>query len=110
MAEIYRTATEYLANEIKITRGKVSDITAVGVYHSTDPSYIPSPGDFTRVTLVDGTTEPPDPLAERGVGGVLSLVGPRGVSSLPPGDHQRWVLVQTASEDIIRRVDVVTVR
>lgn len=110
MAEIYRTGTEYTANQITLTRGSVSDITAVGVFHSTDPSVIPEVDDFTIVQLVDGTTTPPDELAETGKVDILALVGPRGGNvTLPPGDYQRWVLVVTATEDIIRRPDVLTI-
>ncbi|MGI5493893.1 hypothetical protein [Microtetraspora malaysiensis] len=110
MAEIFHTGTEYLANEITITRGTVSDITAVGVYHAINPNQIPAVGDFTMVTLADGTKTPPDPLAEAGKIDVLSLIGPRGGTTLTPGDYQRYVLIQTATEDIIRRVDVLTVQ
>lgn len=111
MAEIYRTATEWLANEVTITRGSIGDITAVGVYHTANPNEVPAPGDFTIVRLVDGTADPLDPLAEAGKIDIVSLVGPRGGDvTLAPGDYQRWVLVQTATEDIIRRVDVLQVR
>lgn len=108
-AELYSTATEYLANELTITRGDVGDITGVGVYHDENPNAVPEVGDFTTVYLVaDPLT---DPLAEDGKIDVLSLIGPKGGAhlALTPGDYQRWVLVQTASEDIIRKVDVVTV-
>lgn len=41
---------------------------------------------------------------------MLSLVGPRdGDVVLTPGDYQRFVLVQTATEDIIRKTDTVTI-
>ncbi|MEV4321004.1 hypothetical protein AB0J37_02095 [Microbispora rosea] len=110
MAEIYRTGTEFTANQVTLTRGSVADITAVGVFHSTDPSVIPEVEDFTTVQLVDGTAPDPDPLAEAGKVDVLALVGPRnGDVVLEPGDYQRWVLIQTATEDIIRRPDVLTI-
>lgn len=110
MAEIYRTGTEYTANQITLTRGTVGDITAVGVFHSTDPSVIPAVEDFTIVQLVDGTATPPDELAETGKVDVLALIGPRGGDvTLTPGDYQRWVLVQTALEDIVRRPDVLSI-
>ena len=111
MAEIYNTATEYRANAITITRGLVSDITGVGVYHTTNPNEVPTAAQFTPVTLVDGVNSPTDPLAENGVIDVLSLIGPKESADLvlTPGDYQRFVLVQTANEDIIRKVDTVTV-
>lgn len=108
--QLFHSATEYVANSITLTRGTVADITAVGVYHDTDPSVVPAVEDFTTVTLVDGTTSPPDPLAEAGKVDVLSLIGPRGGdATLAPGDYQRWVLISTATEDIIRKTDTVTV-
>lgn len=110
LAEIFNTATEYVANSLTILRGSVSDIVSVGVYHTTDPNTIPAVEDFTTVTLVDGTDPDPDPLAEAGVIDVLSLVGPRnGQVELVPGDYQRFVCISTATEDIIRKVDVLTV-
>ncbi|SET43687.1 hypothetical protein [Nonomuraea wenchangensis] len=110
MAEIFHTATEYVANAITITRGSVADIVSVGVYHTTDPNSVPSVEDFTSVTLVDGTAAEPDPLAEAGVIDVLSLIGPRnGEVELTAGDYQRFVLITTATEDIIRKVDVLTI-
>ncbi|MGI5493782.1 hypothetical protein [Microtetraspora malaysiensis] len=111
MADIFRTGTEYLANEITIKRGTITDITAVGVYHAANPNQIPAVEDFALVQLVDGVKKPPDPLAEAGKIDVLSLIGPRnGDVTLTPGDYQRYVLVQTATEDIIRRIDVLTIR
>lgn len=106
-ASLFRTATEYIANAITITRGTVSDITAVGVYHNIDPTVIPAVADFKAVQLV----KPGEPLAEGTNTDILSLVGPKVGAhlSLLPGDHQRWVLVQTVNEDKIRKVDVVTV-
>lgn len=110
MAEVYSTATEYVANAITITRGSVSDIVSVGVYHTLDPNEVPAVAEFTTVTLADGTEEPLPPLAEAGVIDVLSLIGPRnGQVSLTAGDYQRFVLITTATEDIIRKVDVLTV-
>ncbi len=111
MAEIYNTGTEYVANALTITRGSVSDIVTVGVYHTTDPNTIPAVDDFTTVTLADGTADDPDPLAEDGVIDVLSLIGAREAAdlALEAGDYQRFILVTTATEDIIRKVDVLTV-
>lgn len=104
----YAKGTEYLANELTMTRGTPADITAVGVYHDTDPSVIPDVADFTTVTLVQAG----DPLAEAGVAlDVLSLIGPKAGAddALVAGTYQRWVLVQTAAEDIIRRPDTIEV-
>lgn len=106
MAELFSTATEFLANELTILRGTSADITAVGVYHDVDPQVVPAVLDFTTVALV----EAPDPLAEGDKIDVLSLIGPRdGDLVLTPGDYQRWVLVTTAVEDVIRQVDVLEV-
>lgn len=111
MAEIYRSATEYAGNAVTLSRGTVDDIVSVGVYHDTDPGVVPAVEDFTVVSLVDGTAEPPDALSELGVIDVLSLIGPRDgdLDLATPGDYQRWVLVTTAAEDIIRRPDTITV-
>lgn len=110
MATIYSSGTEYAANALTILRGTVSDITSVGVYHTLDAEEIPVVGDFTTVTLVDGTAEPPDALSEAGIIDVLSLIGPRaGDVTLTPGVYQRWVLIVTATEDIIRRPDTLEI-
>lgn len=109
MVAIYHTGTEYTANEITLHRGTVADLLTVGVFHTTDPSEIPDVADFTEVTLVDGTS-PGDPLAEDGKIDVLALIGPRsGDETLVAGDYQRWVLVTTLTEDIIRRPDVLEI-
>lgn len=108
MAELYSTATEYLANALTFTRGSVADVVSVGVYHTLDPLEVPAVADFIEVPLVQS----PDPLAEGSNIDVISLIGP-GVGAdlaLTAGDWQRWVLVTTATETIIRKVDVVTVR
>lgn len=104
---LYKSGTEYVANELTFTRGTVGNITSVGVYHTTNPSYIPIVSDFTPVTLVPGSGA----LAEGTKIDVLSLIGPRGgqVNLSVAGDYQRWVLIVTATEDIIRRPDVITV-
>jgi hypothetical protein len=112
--ELYSTATEYVATELTELRGDVADIVSVGVYYDVDPNVIPDIVDFTTVTLVDGTAEPPDPLSEVGQVDVLALIGPRaGDVTLAGGaggvDYQEFVLVVTASEDIIRKTGVVTV-
>lgn len=110
MAQIYNTGTEYVANQITISRGNVADITSVGVHHAADPNTVPAVEDFTTVTLVDGTAQDPDPLAEAGKIDILSLIGPKnGDLTLSAGDYQRFVLIQTATEDIIRKVDTITV-
>ena len=108
MAQLYSTATEYLANELVFSRGSASDITSVGVFHTLDPSKVPTSTEFTTVTLVKDFNHP---LAEGNRIDVLSLVGPgTGAQlALAKGDWQRWVLVKTTNETIIRKVDVVTV-
>lgn len=110
MVDLYSTATEYLANQITITRGTVSDIVEVGVYHTTNPTFVPAENDFTPAELV----QPGDPLAQGDMIDVISLVGPAspvGAShiELVPGTYQRWVMVKTVVEVIIRKVDVVEV-
>lgn len=107
MVTLYKAGTEYIANEITIKRGTVADITAVKVYHTTNPAYLPVISDFTTVTLVPGSGA----LAEGTKIDVLSLIGPKAGQVVIPiaGDYQRWILVQTASEDIIRRPDVITI-
>ena len=106
-ATIYRTATEYAANAITITRGTVSDITSVGVYHSTDPNAVPTVAQFTTVALVTAG----NPLADGTTTDVLSLIGTKAGAhlSLTAGDYQRFVLIRTATEDIIRKTDTLTV-
>ncbi len=106
--EQYTMATEYTANELTITRGSSADIVYVGVYHNTNPSIKPALGDFTEVTLV----EAPDPLAEGDKIDVLSLIGPKVGADLNlsvAGDYQRWVRISTITEDVIRKVDVITI-
>jgi hypothetical protein len=106
--EKYVNGTEWFANEITLTRGAITDITAVGVYHNINPNVEPTVADFILVTLVPGT----GPLAEDGKYDVMSLIGPKVGADLDlaaPGDYQRWVLIQTAQEDIIRKVDVITI-
>jgi hypothetical protein len=107
---LYHTGTEYVANAITFTRGNVSDVVSVGVYHNTNPTTIPAVGDFTTCILVDGTVLPLPPLGETGFIDILSLIGPRGSGiTLTPGDYQRWCLISTATEDIIRMVDTITI-
>lgn len=110
MVTLYSTGTEYVANEITILRGTVADITSVGVYHTANPAEIPTVAQFTTVSLVDGTAEPPDALSEVGKIDVLSRIGARlGAINLAAGDYQRWALIVTADEDVIRRVDTLEV-
>lgn len=107
MAEIFSTATEYIANAISLTRGSYADIVSVGTFFTTDPLVVPTPAQFTAATLV----APTHPLGDGVNYDVVTLVGPRGGAvSLPPGDYQVWVLIKTANEDIIRRVDVLEVK
>ncbi len=57
-----------------------------------------------------GAVSSPDPLSTTGLVEVLSLIGPKnGDVVLTAGDYQRFVLVQTATEDIIRKIDTVTI-
>lgn len=105
MPSIPRTGTEYVANELTFTRGTVADVVSVGVFHSNDPTVVPTVAQFTTVQLV----QPGDALAQGTKIDVLSLIGPRGGVTLTPGDYQRWVLVKTATEDIIRRPDTLTI-
>ena len=113
MAEIVSTGTEYLFYEVTELRGTVEDIVTVGVYYTTDPLEIPEVGDFTTVTLVDGISNPEDPLAEAGKIDIVALIGSRQEADLAipvAGDYQEWVLITTADEDIIRRPSVLTVK
>jgi hypothetical protein len=113
MVTQYSTATEYTANELTILRGTSADIVSVWVYHDVDPNVVPTPDDFTEVTLVDS-----GPLQEGSKIDVLSLIGPGDVGlSVPagdltltgPADYQRFVMVVSATEIIIRSVDVLEV-
>lgn len=103
---IPHTGTEYVANELTFSRGSVADVTSVGVFHTNDPSVIPLVNQFTTVMLV----KPGDAQAEGTKIDVLSLIGPRaGHVTLAAGTYQRWVLVKTATEDIMRRPDTIEV-
>jgi hypothetical protein len=117
---LYANATEYIANAITLTRGHVSDIVQVGIYVNTSPNIVPTISQFTTVTLVDGTaggTLPP--LAIAGEIDVITKVGPGStgppsvpagqLSTLTPGSYQVWILIITASEAIIRKVDTLTI-
>lgn len=107
MAQLYSTATEYVANALTFTRGSVNDIVSVGVYHTQDPADVPAEADFAAAMLI---SDPTDPLAEGSNIDVLTLIGPgTGGTVLAVGDWQRWVMVKTANETIIRKVDVVTI-
>jgi hypothetical protein len=108
---LYHTGTEFTANRVTLSRGTVADIVSVGVYHNVDPNVVPDVADFTAVLLVDGTVPSPDPLAEVGFIDIVSLIGPRGGDlTLTAGDWQRWVKISTASEDVLRPTDVITVK
>lgn len=108
---LYHTATEYTSNAISLLRGVISDITSVGVYHDTNPATIPAVAAFTLVYLADGTKKPPDPLAVAGEIDVVARIGPKiGADlALAAGVYQRWILVQTTSQDMIRAVDTVVI-
>ena len=119
---IYSTATEYIANAITLTRGAVADIKSVGIYVNTAPNTVPTAAQFTQVTLVDGTVTPLPPLAVPGEIDVVTKVGPGApvngaIPAVPPGDlatltagsYQVWILIRTASETVIRKVDTLTI-
>jgi len=109
---LYHTGTEYTSNAITLLRGSVSDITSVGVYHNTNPNTIPLVSDFITVTLANGTLNPPDALAIPGEIDVVALIGPKigaDVNLSSPGNYQRWVIVKTATQDLIRATDTVTI-
>jgi hypothetical protein len=115
-ATLYSTATEYIANTLTISRGAVSDITSVGIFVNTSPNTIPAVSQFTTVQLVDGTITPKPPLAVAGQVDVVTKIGPGGsgvspgdLASLAAGSYQVWILVRTASENIIRKVDTLTI-
>lgn len=115
-ATIFSTATEFIFNAITLGRGKVSDIVSVGIYVNTNPNTIPTVGQFTAVTLVDGTATPLPDMAVKGEIDVQTKIGAGGgaipagdLSTLTTGDYQVWILVVTASENIIRKVDTLTI-
>jgi hypothetical protein len=119
MPELYNTATEYTFNELTFTRGGPTQVTAVGVYHTTDANYIPQVTDFTTVQLIDGASDPANPLAQGGVIDVVAQIGPAAGAdlALAPGTYHRWVLVTTQAvgtrpgENIIRKApDTLTVK
>lgn len=106
MPSIYRTGTEYTSNTLTLARGSLSDVESVGVYHSTAPNEVPDLIDFTTVQVVTET----DPLGSPGTLQIITKVGPRGGDvTLTQGVYQRYVLVVTANEDIIRRVDTLEI-
>lgn len=118
MPELYNTATEYTSNALTFTRGGPTQVTAVGVYHTTDANYIPAVADFTTVQLINGVTDPDNPLAQDGVIDVVAQIGPAvgADDALTPGTYHRWILVQTQAigprpgENIIRKApDTLTV-
>jgi hypothetical protein len=105
---LYETERRYVANELTFLRGDSEDVTSVGVYHNTDPSVVPEVVDFVVVDLV----EPPHPLVEGTKIDVMSLIGPGGPPAhlaLTQGVYQRWVLVTTVTENMMFKVDMVTV-
>lgn len=108
MVSQYKEGTEWIANEITLHRGVVADILTVGIYHNTNPNTHPAIGDFTIVTLEDGT----GPLADGTKIDILSRIGPKvgaHINLSVAGDYQRWGLIQTAQEDIIRKLDTITI-
>ena len=117
---LFANATEYIANAITLSRGKVTDIKSVGIYVNTNANIIPTVTQFTTVQLVDGTGIPPlPPLAVAGEIDVVTKVGPGGtvagttvpagdLATLTPGSYQVWILIVTASEAIVRKIDTLT--
>lgn len=99
--------TKFFANQLTILRGTVNDIVRVGVFHSLNPAETPTPAQFTTVALVD----PPDPLAEGNRIDVLALIGPDVPADLDlgVGAWQHWVLIETNTEKMIFKVDLITV-
>ena len=108
---LYHTGTEYTSNAITFLRGTKADITAVGVYHNTDPTHIPLIADFIIVTFADGVKVPADALAIPGELDVVARIGPKAGAdvNLAAGTYQRWVLVQTSTQDLIRAADTVII-
>lgn len=109
---LYRTATEYIAVPITLGRGKVTDITSVGMYLDSTLVAIPAVGAFTTVLLVDGTIVPLPALGVSGEVDVLALVGPGAGSNfnaLTTNTYQIWILVTTANEQIIRKCDTLVI-
>lgn len=110
-AELYEIATEYVALEITEFRGSVADITSVGVAFLPPNTNPTSLAEFTMVLLVDGTSTEPDPLSEAGKVDILARIGTKAAAdiALTPGDYQVFTLIQTATEDIVRVADTVTI-
>jgi hypothetical protein len=113
---LFSTATEYTANQITLTRGTESQIVSVGVAMVSNPNTVPAVSDFTTVLLVGPVTTPTSPLLDGTKIDVVAKIGPGGggvtaghFPTLTPNDYQRWVLVTTADEHVIRRPDVVTI-
>lgn len=104
--ELAHTATQYLANALTFSRGGPSDVVSVGAYYGSDPNTVPEVADFTAGTLV----QPGDALAEGDLIDIVVLVGPRdGDITLVAGDYQVWLLITTAKEDVILKMDTVTI-
>jgi hypothetical protein len=115
-ASVFRTATEYTANELTLLRGAEADIVSVGVAMISDPLTVPAVAAFTTVLLIGPVHTPGHALLEGTKIDVVAKIGPGGgavsaghFAALSAGDYQRWVLVTTADEHIIRRPDVVTI-
>lgn len=117
-AQIYNTATEYVSHALTFTRGGPTQVASVGVHYATDANAVPAVGDFTTVQLIDGATNPNDPLAQAGVIDVVALIGPEvGADlALAAGVYTCWVLITTTAvgalpgEQIIRKTpDTLTV-
>ncbi len=104
---VYSTATTWLSNEVTMLRGTFADVTSCGVFHSTSPNAVPTVAQFTAATKV----VPGDPLAEGTKNDVASRIGARtGAIALAAGDYQRFILLVTASEDLIFYTDTISVK
>lgn len=117
-AEIYHTATEYVSHALTFARGGPTQVTSVGVHYATDPDTVPAVTDFTDAQLIDGVTDPSNPLAQANVVDVVALIGPEEGAdlSLTAGVYTCWVLIETQAvgslpgEQIIRKTpDTLTV-
>lgn len=105
MVDLYAGGTEYVRDPVTLGFGTVDDIASVGYFHAA-AGVIPTVADFTAGTLVKADT---DPLWD-GKAEVVTLIGARlGAVALAAGDWQRWILITTADEDIIRASGTITV-
>lgn len=81
----------------------VADVTGVGVFHDKNRNASPAVADFDPAQLIDGVTNPADPLAWPGRVDIVYRVGPDGDTQLTPGRWWRWLLISTVAEHVIVR-------